>query len=89
MDSLNYNSVENQLGFKARASFTVNTASVFKEEVDIVPTIVDDAYLARGTAIIRCIDLVEKDETLAATCQVFNAKSVLWQSLAAKYASSS
>ena len=40
--NLNFNSVENLPGFEARAAFTVNFASVFREDVDIVPTIVDD-----------------------------------------------
>ena len=40
---LNFNSVENLPGFEARAAFTVNSASVFREDVDIVPTIVDDS----------------------------------------------
>ncbi len=39
---INFNSVETLPGFEARAAFTVNTASVFKEDVDMVPTIVDD-----------------------------------------------
>lgn len=39
---LNYNSVETLPDYLARAAFTVNSASVFKEEVDIVPTIVDE-----------------------------------------------
>ena len=34
-DNLNYNSVENVPGFEARAAFTVNSATVFKEDVDI------------------------------------------------------
>lgn len=42
---LNYNSVETLPGFEARAAFTVNSSSVFKEDVDIVPTIVDDTIL--------------------------------------------
>ncbi|MDY3216748.1 MAG: hypothetical protein SOX13_06450 [Sodaliphilus sp.] len=41
--NLNFNSVENLPGFEARAAFTVNFASVFREDVDIVPTIVDDS----------------------------------------------
>lgn len=40
---LNFNSVENLPGFEARAAFTVNSASVFREDVDIVPTVVDDS----------------------------------------------
>ena len=39
---INFNSVETLPGFEARAAFTVNSSSVFKEDVDIVPTIVDD-----------------------------------------------
>lgn len=35
MDSLNYNSVETLPGFNARAAFQVNSASVFREDVDI------------------------------------------------------
>ncbi|MBD5636292.1 MAG: hypothetical protein HDP28_00505 [Clostridia bacterium] len=34
--------IENLPGFEARAAFTVNFASVFRDDVDIVPTIVDD-----------------------------------------------
>ena len=39
MDFLNFNSVETLPGFDASAAFTVNSA---REDVDIVPTIVDD-----------------------------------------------
>ena len=42
MDFLKYNSLETLPGYEARATFTVNSSSVFKEDVDIVPTIVDD-----------------------------------------------
>ena len=35
-------SIENLPGFETRAPFTVNSASVFREDVDIVPTIVYD-----------------------------------------------
>lgn len=35
MDSLNYNSVETLPGFNARAAFQENSASVFREDVDI------------------------------------------------------
>ncbi len=47
---LNYNSVETLPDYLARAAFTVNSASVFKEEVDIVPTIVDEnlSYIPWG-----------------------------------------
>ncbi len=39
---LNYNSVENVPGYEDRATLTVNSASVFREDVDIVPTILDE-----------------------------------------------
>ena len=35
MNSLNFNSVETLPGFNARAAFQVNSASVFREDVDI------------------------------------------------------
>ena len=43
-------SIEMLPGYEARAAFTVNSASVFKEDVDIVPTIVDDtlSYISWG-----------------------------------------
>ena len=37
-------SIENLPGFETRAPFTVNSASVFREDVDIVPTIVDNTH---------------------------------------------
>ena len=48
--NLNFNSVENLPGFEARAAFTVNFASVFREDVDIVPVIIDDtlSYMPWG-----------------------------------------
>ncbi len=51
---LNFNSVETLLGYQARAAFTVNSASVFREDVDIVPTIVDDtlSYIPWGSVIL-------------------------------------
>lgn len=68
MDFLNYNSVETLRGYEARAAFTVNSASVFKEDVDIMPTIVDDtlSYVPWGGDNQMPFDLlalVEKDET--------------------------
>ena len=36
-------SIENLPGFEARAAFTVNSVSVFREDVDIVPTVVVDS----------------------------------------------
>lgn len=77
-NSLNFNSVETIPGFEARAAFTVSSASVFKEDVDIVPTILSDriSYVPWGGDNLMPFDilaLVEKDETLA-TCQIFNAE---------------
>lgn len=73
---LNYNSVETLPGFEVRAAFTVNSSSVFKEDVGIVPSIVDDSlsYIPWGGDNQMPFDLlalIEKDETLA-TCQCFN-----------------
>lgn len=78
MDSLNFNSVENLPGLNAKAVFKVNSSAVFKEDVDIVPTIVDDSlsYVPWGgdnQMPFDILDLIEKDETLA-TCQIFNAE---------------
>ena len=42
MDSINFNSVETLPGYESRAAFTVNSASVFREDVDIVPIIVNE-----------------------------------------------
>ena len=75
---LNFNSVETLPGYEASAAFTVNSSSVFREDVDIVPTIVDDtlSYIPWGGDNQMPFDLlalVEKDETLA-TCQCFNAE---------------
>lgn len=53
LSDLNFNSVEK--GFEVRAAFTVNSAPVFKEDVDIMPTIVDlrlrrvSAYSQQGS----------------------------------------
>ena len=41
---VNFNTVESLPGFESRAAFTVNSAAVFREDVDIVPTIVDDTF---------------------------------------------
>ena len=75
--NLNFNSVENLSGFEARAAFTVNSASVFREDVDIVPVIIDDtlSYVPWGgdnKMPFDILKLIEDDETLS-TCQMFNA----------------
>ena len=78
ISDLNFNSVETLPGFEARAEFTVYSSSVFKEDVDIAPTIVDEAlsYIPWGGDNQMPFDLlalVEKDETLE-ICQCFNAE---------------
>lgn len=78
MDSLNYNSVETLPDYKARAAFQVNSASVFKEDVDILPIPIDDklSYVPwRGDNQMPfdILRLIEDDETLS-TCQMFNAE---------------
>lgn len=89
MDFLNFNSVvtdavamppsiEPLSGLSARAIFKVNSSFVFREDVDIVPTVVDDklSYILWGSdnqMPFDILDLIKKDETLA-TCQCFNAE---------------
>lgn len=78
ISELNYNSVETIPGFDARAAFTVNSGAVFREDVDIIPTVVDQdfSFMPWGGDNLmpfNIIDLIEKDETLA-TCQLFNAE---------------
>ena len=78
MDFLNYNSVETLPGYEARAAFTVNSATVFREDVDIVPVIIDDtlSYMPWGgdnNMPFDILKLIEDDETLS-TCQMFNAE---------------
>ena len=70
LSELNFNSVETLPGFEAHAAFTVNSGAVFREDVDMVPTIVDDtlSYIPWGGDNQMPFDLlalVEKDETLA------------------------
>lgn len=72
---INYNSIETLPGFEARTTVSVNSVSVFKEDVDTVPTIVDDtlSYIGGENELpFDLLALVKKDETLA-TCQCFNA----------------
>ena len=77
MDFLNYNSVEMLPGYEARAAFTVNSSAVFKEDVDIVPVIIDDtlSYVPLGgdnNMPFDILKLIEDDETLS-TCQMFKS----------------
>ncbi len=75
---INFSSVEQLPGLEARAAFTVNSQSVFREDTDCVPTLIDDklSYIPWGgdnQMPFDILDLIEKDETLA-TCQCFNAE---------------
>ena len=75
---LNFNSVESIPGVRARAAFSVNSAAVFREDVDIVPVLIDKglSYIPWGgdnQMPFDLLELVEKDETMA-TCQCFNAE---------------
>lgn len=77
-NNLNYNSVENLPTMKARAVFQVNSASVFKEDVDIMPVSISDKlqYMPWGgdnNMPYDILQLIEDDETLS-TCQMFNAE---------------
>ena len=89
MDFLNFNSVENVPGFEARAAFQVNSSAVFKEDVDIVPVIIDDtlSYVPWGgdnNMPFDILKLIEDDETLS-TCQMFNAEVCYGNGLVYKY----
>lgn len=75
---LNYNSVENLPAMNARAVFQVNSASVFKEDIDILPVSISDnlKYMPWGgdnNMPYDILQLIEDDETLS-TCQIFNAE---------------
>lgn len=72
-----FSSVENIPGVSARAAFTVNSAAVFREDCDIMPsTFGNIKYMPWGAdnqMPYNILDLIERDETLA-TCQIFNAE---------------
>ena len=75
---LNFNSVETIPVLNASAAFKTDSDKVFKEDVDIVPTIIDKSlsYMPWGSdnnMPYHIINLIESDETLA-TCQMFNAE---------------
>lgn len=78
MDLLNFNSVETLPNQSARVAFQVNSSAVFKEDVDIVPVVIDDtlSYMPWGgdnQLPFNILKLIEDDETLS-TCQMFNAE---------------
>ena len=76
--NLKFNSVETIPVLNASAAFKTDSGKVFKEDVDIVPTIIDKSlsYIPWGSdnnMPYHIINLIEGDETLA-TCQMFNAE---------------
>lgn len=75
--SLIFSSVENIPGVSARAAFTINSAAVFREDCDIMPsTFGNIKYMPWGAdnqMPYNILNLIERDETLA-TCQIFNAE---------------
>lgn len=77
-NNLNYNSVEIIPGVNAKAAFTTNTSTVFREERDICPiTILNDKYYmpwgGDNQMPFNILRDIERDETLS-TCQLFNAE---------------
>ena len=75
---LNFSSVETIPNLSASAAFQVDSGKVFKEDVDIVPTIIDRtlSYMPWGgdnAMPYNILELIEGDETLS-TCQMFNAE---------------
>ncbi len=79
MDFLNYNSVETLPGYEARAAFTVNSASMLKEDVDILPTIVDDtlSYIPWGTTFSSSTEW--EIIICRSTCSRSSRKTKHWQ----------
>ena len=78
MEELQFNSVETIPVLNASAAFKTDSGKVFKEDVDIVPTIIDKSlsYIPWGSdnnMPYHILNLIESDETLA-TCQMFNAE---------------
>lgn len=78
MDHISYNSIESIPGITARAAAFTTSTEVFKEDVDITPTIINDhlSYIPWGgdnSLPYNILELIEKDETLS-TCQIFNAE---------------
>lgn len=78
MAALGLSSVEYIPQMKAAVAFVQDASKVFREDVDIVPRIVDKetSYMPWGADNMmpyNVLDLIEKDETLT-TCQIFNAE---------------
>ena len=78
MDNFFFFSVEDMPDVNAKAVFTVDSSSVFKEDVDDCPVVVDEntSYMKWGgdnEIPYHVLNMIEKDETLS-TCQMFNAE---------------
>ena len=78
MEFLNFNSVKLLPNAKASAAFSADSGSVFREQNDIAPVVIDDrlSYMPCGAdnqMPYEILNLIESDETLA-TCQIFNAE---------------
>ena len=70
MEELQFNSVETIPVLNASAAFKTDSGKVFKEDVDIVPTIIDKtlSYIPWGSdnnMPYHIINLIESDESLA------------------------
>ena len=73
-----FNSVEVIPDLKASAAFTVDTSSVFLEDVDMQPVTIADGYQYMkwgkdNEMPYEILKLIDSDETLS-TCQLFNAE---------------
>lgn len=78
MSEIFFNSVERLPHNKAAAAFTVDSAAVFRDDADTVPTVINEnlSYVPWGhdnQLPFHILNLIESDETLT-TCQVFNAE---------------
>lgn len=76
-ESVSFSSIES-FNVNAKVAFTVDSSSVFKEEKEITPTIIDKdtSYMPWGgdnNMPYDILELIEKDETLA-TCQEVNSE---------------
>lgn len=73
-----FNSVEVIPDLKASAAFTVDTSSVFLEDVDMQPVTIEEGYQYMkwgkdNEMPYEILKLIDSDETLS-TCQLFNAE---------------
>lgn len=71
--SLNFNSVVNVPCYEARTAFTVNSSAVFKEDVDIVPTIIDERnrYVNLHMTLQHSYSTLTRDKHIVTKVQLF------------------